>query len=298
MKKKGILALSITLGVILAVVLVFTMAFTLSVINIERTSLIKDINRSHLYYGGATVESVQNKILEDAEFTKGGNLLVMNFDRNIENIETKNPFVKVEKIVRRFPNKITVYYTEREPVALVSTTISGAYYVIDNELKVLAYVDNLETYKLPVIDNGKQYNSNLGKFIDDSTLQRQITSIVDGAYNAYGEKDALMEDVLADATKIRFYTDYEDDARDGTRIEVTFNKKEGDHVVVATILSSKTKLKEKSAYLWKVFYTNLSQYDYSNDSTVVVYETIVDGTKKIVVADTTAADSHEYPIND
>ena len=226
MKKKNVIAWSIVVGVIVAIGIICAMVFTLSKIDFQITAQITVPGRSRLFTQGQTVSSVQNNMESSANFNKGGNLLFMTFDDQIENIEKANPYVKVEKIVRRFPNKITVYYSEREAVALLPLkNVEKAYFVVDTQLKILDYVtqsadgylnQDLSQYILPVIDYysyGASAELKVGETIDNISLKNHLQDFVSGAFSAYNQPTALYEDVMGFATSIKFYVGDNQDNR-------------------------------------------------------------------------------------
>lgn len=296
MRKKNIIAISISVGVLLALILICAMVFTLRDVSFQQTVAIKQMDRSNLFADGMTTDTLNKQLEESAKFNKGGNLLFMRFDEQINNMERSKPFIKIEKVVRSFPNKVTVYYSEREPVCKVeSSSLEEAYLVLDEDLKVLAVVNKTDTtFSVPVIEDVSFSQSKAGEFINNEEFKSNIQAIVKGAFNANGEKDALYEDVLSFAKTIKFVTNDVDEiiGNDGTSVVITFNTAETEHSITATIYSAKTKLSDKIAYLWKVYTTNISQEHYTEDRNVYVY--IRNG--RIVVADSTAADSPTYDI--
>jgi len=287
MKKKNIIGISVALGVLVGIVLIVTMVFTLNTINFQLTTTFQEASASRLFVGGATAESVEAKMLEDAEFNKGGNLLFMNFAENIDNIEHKNPYVKVEKIVRSFPNKITVYYSEREPVALVQVkNNTNGYFVIDEDLKVLDAVEHSQTnYVLPVLDDYEDsYEASVGSFIDNSALKSKVKVMVASAYTGYNVESALYKDVLANCTKIEYYTVGSFDKRVKLTLTTSNN-----HTITIEVFRVEENQAKKLKFLWRTYFTELiSRYEsYTEDQTAEVYE---NNQGKIVLA-VTAGDS-------
>ena len=208
MKNKKIIIGSVIVGIILCIICVFIFAFKLGKVEFQLASAITVENRSRLFVEGSNVESVQENMLEDAKFEIGSNILTMDFAEQIANIEKANPYVEVIRIVRRFPNKITVYYCEREAVALLPVTnVPNAYLVIDKNLKVLDYItqDLLSSYKLPIINYyASTYQAVAGEFLQDDNLKADLKNVVDSTFSAYGKTNALYEDVMGLMTSITF----------------------------------------------------------------------------------------------
>ena len=298
MKKTNIIGICISIGALVALVLVFVFAFTLNTVNFQLTAQFKQTTRSRLFANGVNTENLQEKMQEDAEFKIGCNLLFTKFDSNIEKIEENNPYVKVEKIVRSFPNKLTVYYSEREPVALLhSNDADDLYYVVDTDLKVLdavtydgvqeKYISSLSAtqpgYVLPVVDDyGEKYTAEVGKIIDNEELKTKIKTIVAGALSAGDDANALFEDVLEPCSNITFET-----VSDDKRATLVLSASNG-HIVTATIYSVEDKYFAKVSMLWKVYLSNLKLHD-TSDATVVVYvnnsDTYPEYKGKVVVVD-------------
>lgn len=122
-------------------------------------------------------DGVLDKVKETAEFSYGKNLLFMNFDKNIENIEKSNPYIKVHQIVRHFPGTVRVYVTERIPKYRVQDKSNNSkWYILDEEFKVVDFVDGtIDAIKANII--GKTY-SYYDKTIEISPETLKITAFV------------------------------------------------------------------------------------------------------------------------
>ena len=96
-KKVWIILLSVVLG--LFVVLGGTYFTTkLKTVNIEfRTRL--DEGETRLPSG------ILDKVKDSGEFNYKDSVLFMNTDKSIDKIEKTNPYVKVQQVIRKFPNK-------------------------------------------------------------------------------------------------------------------------------------------------------------------------------------------------
>ena len=292
MKKKNIIAWSIVVGVILTIGMVCSMVFTLSKINFQLTAQISIPERSRLFMQGTTSSMVEDNMLESAKFEKGGNLLFMNFNKQIQNIEEANPYVKVERIVRRFPNKITVYYSEREAVVLIPVqSVNNAYFVIDTELKVLDYVtasggkfvnQAQNEYVLPVInyfDYRASAELKVGQTIDNKSLKNQLSAFVGGAFSANGNNNALYEDVLGLASNANFYLENNGDNRCRFTLKTNTNAD-----VVFDIYNINERFLDKVAISWDLF---IKQYkDASITSTINLKVYVDQTTHKINIVDT------------
>lgn len=292
MKKKNIIVWSIVVGVIVAIGVICTMVFTLSKIDFQLTAQISIPGRSRLFTQGQSVDSVEDHMLNSAEFDKGGNLLFMQFDQQIENIEKNNPYVKVEKIVRRFPNKATVYYSEREAVALLPVqSVNNAYFVVDTDLKILDYViesngefinQALSKFTLPVI-NYYTYcvdsSHKVGDFVDNISLKEHLQTFVSGAFSANGQAAALYEDIMGFASQANFYLETNEDNRLKYVVKANSNAN-----VTFEIYNTNERLFDKIALSWDLFIT---QYKETSITSTINLKVYVDQTShKITIADT------------
>ncbi len=272
MKKKQIIAWSVVVGAIISIVLICTMVFTLRKVDFQLTAVITENNRSRLFAEGKTREDVESKIKDTAQLNIGGNLLFMNFDANISKIEKANPFVRIEKIVRHFPNKITIYYSEREAVGLVKKqNVEGAYLVIDSTLKVLDQITQTDIdqgkYKLPIIDFfGQSFQASAGDFIN-SPLSGYVKQFVSGAFSANGINSALYEDVMAKTSGITIKDMEENNPNKILVYTMTANN---GSVVNIEVWSADSYLFDKVAYSWKVFTEVISKRPETDEATLLV----------------------------
>ncbi|MBQ8468904.1 MAG: hypothetical protein IJ542_04060 [Clostridia bacterium] len=276
MKKKNIVGISIALGVLVALVLVVTMVFTLHTIDFQLTTTYLSSSRSRLFnHGTISTATLESQMKNDANFNKGGNLLFMSFGKNIENIEKKNPYVKIEKIVRNFPNRITVYYSEREPVALIKEQGStNGYFVVDNELKILDYVLEDQTeYDLPIINNyDDAYKVQTGDFLSDSELKSKVQTFVSAAYSAHvangGSRNALYEDILKDCISIEYYTAGEYDQRAKIKLATS-----NGYTITADVWRLNEHTFEKLSFLWNAYLDQSTgiKDEYTSDTDIEVY---------------------------
>ena len=118
---------------IVVLVLVFGLLFRLKTVSVEfRTRA--DISCSQLE------EGILDNVKKSGEFKIGKNLLFYNFDDNIAKIEKAHPYIKVEQIVRRFPNEISVLVSERIPAYRVQSKTGGEWFVLDEDFKVLCKI--------------------------------------------------------------------------------------------------------------------------------------------------------------
>jgi len=131
-RKKFWIIFSISIVAIFTICLIFGMITNLKDVSVEfRQRIVGDTRLE---------ENILKKVREDGEFEYGKGLLFVDTDSSIAKIEKKNPFVKVEQVIRKFPNIINVYISERVPCTYA---LNGNYYlVLDKDFKVLDKVED------------------------------------------------------------------------------------------------------------------------------------------------------------
>ena len=136
-RRKKILVIFSVIGLSLILLsVIFALMFRLKTVDIEFRSRVVNTNLP---------AEIQEKVFETGEFSVGKNIVFMNFDNNIAKIEKSNPFVKVEQIIRRFPNKVTIYISERVPKYRVKedSKQTNNWYILDEDFKILDKVNIL-----------------------------------------------------------------------------------------------------------------------------------------------------------
>ncbi len=133
MTKKKLIALFSILFVI--VLFVFCMAFfTLQHVSVF---FIHPTNKAFDHTG----------IIESAEFDYGRSLVSQDKQQYIANIEKANPYIKVNKIETKFPNRMIIHVEERQPMYVLHNVTAGQYLVLDEQMKVLEIITD-EDYML------------------------------------------------------------------------------------------------------------------------------------------------------
>lgn len=189
-RKKLWITLSIVCASIIIVCIVLSLVFKLKTVDIEfRTRVVQA--ETNLPAG------IKDRVLESGDFDYSKNTLFANFDKNIEKIEKENPYVKVEQVIRYFPNKVKVFISERLPRYRVQDAEdTNRWYILDSEFKVLDKVTT-EEVKTKLICSGSStyYNktveidaaslkvsSHIGEFIKNSKVMKNMLEITKGIY--------------------------------------------------------------------------------------------------------------------
>jgi len=191
MRKRFWVIFGIICGCVVVLCSVFALVFRLKTIDVEfRTRVSEETN---LPLG------VQNQIIESGEFSYGKNIVFMNFNKNIAKIEKSNPFIKVEQVIRHFPNVARVYISERIPKYRVQDeNNTESWYILDDEFKILDKVSTGEL-KLNNVFNGKanyfdrtieitpesfKVSAYIGDFVINNANMNLLADVLSGIYGA------------------------------------------------------------------------------------------------------------------
>ena len=177
-KKFWIWFTSIFLGIALLCTGTFLLT-RLSTVNVEFRSKL-GVAETRL------AEGITEKIKTSGEFDYGACLLFTNFDESVQKIEKANPYVKVEQILRKFPNKLNVYVSERVPrYRIQDKTIETKWYILDIEFKVLEVIDDLDSSALKAetieLEHIKE-SLYVGDFLNNNAELQNMSQVVAGVY--------------------------------------------------------------------------------------------------------------------
>ena len=239
-------------SVVLSLVLIVTGTFLLTrlkTVNVEfRTKLAAGETR--------LAEGISEKIKTSGEFDYGACLLLANFDENVAKIEKANPYIKVEQLMRKFPNKLHIYVSEREPkYRIQDKEIETKWYILDIEFKVLEVVDDLdnsshkdETVELEHI-TGTFY---VGDFLNMDAERTNMSKILAGVYGR--TKDiTIISSIRYEAETNTFFismkTNKDGDYSNGCEMQIVGTEKLTEKVHAATCTYSKDGYTEGSVNL-------------------------------------------------
>lgn len=178
-RKKILIILSVVGLSLIALSVVFALAFRLKTVSVEFRSRAVNTNLP---------AEIQNRVFETGEFDVGKNIIFMNFDDNIAKIEKSNPFVKVEQIIRKFPNKVTIYISERIPKYRVKEASSQTndWYILDEDFKILDKVTEEEL-------KSKKVSGNLTYFKQTTEIEKETLTF----------KNAIIGEFVTEAEEIK-----------------------------------------------------------------------------------------------
>lgn len=129
-------------------------------------------------------ENILDKVKASGDFNYKKSILFLNTKASIDKIEKENPYVKVTQVVRKFPNKLHVYISEREPKYRVKSEVSSSeWFILDNDFKVLDCVSDTSLF----LDNTVEIEyfkikAYVGDFIENNQEKENLNNILSGVY--------------------------------------------------------------------------------------------------------------------
>lgn len=222
MKKRKIIVICCIVAIIVIVAGVFAAMFNLQHISVEIRKNPEIVEQ----YG----KNINKSIIDCGDFPYGSNTLFSSYTTNQAKIEKEYPFIKVEKMVRRFPDKMTIYISGRIPeVILKDQSKIDTYYVLDIDMKILAVISEDEfsdkLYKdLPILTGSSFKNLSSGEFLTQSTETSVIVSLIDGIYAKDKTKSSVMSDIIIDLNKEKYTITLKDSNVKGAVIEINGNQ--------------------------------------------------------------------------
>lgn len=213
MKKKRVIALSIVLGIIVVAIIFCCTVFRLNRIDIEFISQTE-----------ASFDVTKQQILDAGNFKMGSNLLFTKYDENIANIEKQCANLKVVKIVKKFPNKMSVYVREREGQLRIKDN-EGYYYIFDEEMKVInitATYDDYKDYCECDFEGFELPNDlQLGDFLTSGEVKDKMLGLVNSIYSAGRTPMSIMSNILFEYdAAVRDYV-YTFNFKTGAKVRIT-----------------------------------------------------------------------------
>ena len=187
---------------------IFALVFRLKTVDIEI--------RSRIDQEDTNLESnIKETVLNSGEFDFGKNIIFMSFDDNIAKIEKSNPYVKVEEVIRHFPNIVRIYISEREPRYRVKDSESESWYILDIDFKILDKVSNADLKEKVVSGDSCYYDQTIeiaketltlkgivGEFVDDAEeIRNYLTDITTGVYGKTKDITAVRKIEYTEADK-------------------------------------------------------------------------------------------------
>lgn len=185
MKTSKIITISILAGFFVLLIILSCTLFNLKTIDIE-----------FLAQASSNEVSTQDEISKAGSFKMGSNLLFTNFNQNIAKIEKECAEIRVVKVVKKFPNKLTVYVVEREKQVHIEGN-DGYHYIFDEYLKITQKSAVEEEYQKYCEIKGFELPENLevGGYLTNNNLKVKLASIIDGVYSAGRTPMSIMSSI-------------------------------------------------------------------------------------------------------
>lgn len=220
MKKGKIITISIV-----SVVLVLLIVLTCTLFN------LKTVDIEYLAQATNTNSVRKEEIFKSAQFKMGTNLLFTSYSKNVANIEKQCPAIKVMKVVKKFPNKITVYIVEREKQIRILGN-DGYYYIFDEDLKVLHITATESEYENYCEVKGYELKEELreGDFLKDKTFKNKMSAILDGIYSSGRTPTSIMSSIVV--SKINGVDSYMFTFKSGAKMKVDGSNKLEDKLFI------------------------------------------------------------------
>lgn len=181
-RKKFWLAFGIVCTSIICLLVVLSLVFRLKNVDVEiRARETQELTK--------LPDGIKDGVLASGEFQIGKNILFYNVDESIKKIEKANPYVKVEQVIRYFPNTIRVYISERTMKYRVKDRQTDLWYILDSDFKVLEIVpvdenENNEYVQKTFEISNKNLNVSIkaGEFVENNEMKAIANQIEKGVY--------------------------------------------------------------------------------------------------------------------
>lgn len=143
--------------------------------------------RNRLNEGTRLETGILDKVKASGDFNYNSSVLLLNTKKSVEKIEKDHPYIKVQQVLRKFPNKLVVYVTERVPKYRVKDNdLTNKWYILDDEFKVLECVTtedvNSEFNAITVEIGNFNINAVEGEFLNKPTDLLRLNEIMSGVY--------------------------------------------------------------------------------------------------------------------
>lgn len=143
--------------------------------------------RSRLDEGESRLpDGVLDKVKDSADFNYNDSVLFMDLQENIDKIERSNPYIKVQQIIRKFPNKVYIYVSERIPkFRVLDKDDSDAWLILDEDFKVLDRIENNQLGDLEEKTVEVKHVSEkamVGEFLEKTENMEKLNTLLSGVY--------------------------------------------------------------------------------------------------------------------
>ena len=129
----------------LVIILSVLIVLTLLIVLVSAVFTVQSISVSWNTKPNVLTVASNEKIISSSKIKHKSSVFTLKKKDYIASIEKQNSYVKVDSIEVKFPNKIVINVSEREPYYYLNMG-AGEYAVLDSDLKVLEIVTNITEY--------------------------------------------------------------------------------------------------------------------------------------------------------
>lgn len=172
--------------VIISIFLILAFCFRLKTVDVEFQSRL---SQSETRLSQGVQETVKGY------FPYKENVILMTFDDTITKIEKDIPFIKINQVIKSFPNIVRVYVSERIPKYRVKDSVSSDWLILDEDFKVLDKITNSDLHTDDLYINASYFEktveissqtlsvtANIGDFINNNEIKELVNKISTGVY--------------------------------------------------------------------------------------------------------------------
>lgn len=184
-RKKFWITFASVVTCIIAVLVIFSLVFRVKTVDVE-IRVRAEQSQSKLPDG------VQDEVLKYGNFEYGKHIMFYNTSKSVAEIERRISYVKVEQVIKHFPNVIRVYISERTMKYRVQDTLNtNKWYILDEDFKVLETVtaeeasnQSGEYYQktIEIAAGTLKISANVGEFVNQNQIKSRLNAIAKGVY--------------------------------------------------------------------------------------------------------------------
>lgn len=216
---------------------------------------------------------IQEKIKDYFPYNK--NIIVLNFNKTIQSIEKDYPYLKINQVIKNFPNVARVYISERVPKYRVQAySDESMWLVLDEDFKVLEKLTNEQLHQENMYNNMSFFdktieiskdilvsNNNIGEKISGyEKLSTDVNQIMSGIYGKTEDYSLVFKIEIASSKDTSNY-----------RIIMKNNARE-DYNGCAIVIDGETDLKIKAFVGATTFQEEVKDDSINIPSTVIIIE--------------------------
>ena len=216
---------------------------------------------------------IQEKIKDYFPYNK--NIIVLNFNKTIQSIEKDYPYLKINQVIKNFPNVARVYISERVPKYRVQDSLDESMWlVLDEDFKVLEKLTNEQLHQENMYNNMSFFdktieiskdilesNNNVGEKIGGyEKLSSDVNQIMSGIYGKTEDYSLVFKIEIISSKNTSNY-----------RIIMKNNARE-DYKGCAIVIDGETDLKIKAFVGATTFQEEVKDNSINIPSTIIIIE--------------------------